>query len=134
MASLHRDTVSSALARVLCSGASALGDLIGVDAHRADARDGNAARGTSMRAHRCARASQNTHASPSAEVEDLLVLIVVEEIARRDNVAADARVRRAVIHPSMQQSLWDKPRALGRIAYRHGHHALFTGAEPSRAA
>lgn len=40
--------------------------------------------------------------------EDLLLLIITDEIARRDNAAADNRADEAGLDPSMRLELWDK--------------------------
>ena len=40
--------------------------------------------------------------------EDLLLLILTDEIARRDNTAADTRADQAGLDPSMLLELWDK--------------------------
>jgi DNA replication protein DnaC len=40
--------------------------------------------------------------------DDLLLLVLTDEIARRDNSAADARARDAGLDPSMRLELWDK--------------------------
>ncbi len=40
--------------------------------------------------------------------EDLLLLIITDEIARRDNAAADNRANEAGLDPSMRLELWDK--------------------------
>jgi DNA replication protein DnaC len=40
--------------------------------------------------------------------EDLLLLVLTDEIARRDSTAADVRAREAGLDPSMRLELWDK--------------------------
>jgi DNA replication protein DnaC len=40
--------------------------------------------------------------------EDLLLLIITDEIARRDNAAADNRAHQAGLDPHMRLELWDK--------------------------
>jgi DNA replication protein DnaC len=40
--------------------------------------------------------------------DDLLLLVLTDEIARRDNTAADARAHDAGLDPSMRLELWDK--------------------------
>ena len=40
--------------------------------------------------------------------EDLLLMILTDEIARRDNTAADNRAAEASLDPSMRLELWDK--------------------------
>jgi DNA replication protein DnaC len=40
--------------------------------------------------------------------EDLLLMILTDEIARRDNTAADNRADQAALDPSMRLELWDK--------------------------
>ena len=40
--------------------------------------------------------------------EDLLLLVLTDEIARRDNTAADNRARAARLDPAMRLELWDK--------------------------
>ena len=40
--------------------------------------------------------------------EDLLLLVLTDEVARRDSTAADARAREAGLDPSMRLELWDK--------------------------
>jgi DNA replication protein DnaC len=40
--------------------------------------------------------------------DDLLLLVLTDEIARRDNTAADVRARTARLDPTMRLELWDK--------------------------
>jgi DNA replication protein DnaC len=40
--------------------------------------------------------------------DDLLLLVLTDEIARRDNTAADVRAREAGLDPAMRIELWDK--------------------------
>jgi DNA replication protein DnaC len=40
--------------------------------------------------------------------DDLLLLVLTDEIARRDNTAADVRARNARLDPTMRLELWDK--------------------------
>jgi hypothetical protein len=40
--------------------------------------------------------------------DDLLLMILTDEITRRDNTAADNRVDQAGLDPSMRLELWDK--------------------------
>lgn len=40
--------------------------------------------------------------------DDLLLMILTDEIARRDNAAADNRATEAGLDPSMRLELWDK--------------------------
>lgn len=40
--------------------------------------------------------------------DDLLLLVLTDEIARRDNTAADVRARDAGLDPAMRLELWDK--------------------------
>jgi len=40
--------------------------------------------------------------------EDLLLLVLTDEISRRDNTAADTRARTAHLDPDMRLELWDK--------------------------
>lgn len=40
--------------------------------------------------------------------DDLLLLVLTDEIARRDNTAADVRAREAGLDPAMRMELWDK--------------------------
>lgn len=42
------------------------------------------------------------------DVEDLLLLVLTDEIARRDNSAADARASEAGLDPTMHLERWDK--------------------------
>jgi DNA replication protein DnaC len=41
-------------------------------------------------------------------LDDLLLLVLTDEIARRDSAAADLRARNAGLDPSMRLELWDK--------------------------
>jgi hypothetical protein len=41
-------------------------------------------------------------------LDDLLLMILTDEIARRDNAAADNRATEAELDPSMRLELWDK--------------------------
>jgi hypothetical protein len=40
--------------------------------------------------------------------DDLLLLILTDEIARRDNATAEVRAREAGLDPAMRHELWDK--------------------------
>jgi hypothetical protein len=42
-------------------------------------------------------------------LDDLLLLVLTDEIARRDSTAADNRARDAGLDPAMRLELWDKP-------------------------